>query len=164
MKIRLILILLILGIWSNPILSQKENIVLKTDLNGEVIFGSVENLITHIQNGESIRIGWQHDLNKDSIPDLEHWIDANFISILNGQVFNQIEPIYRQLPKMQIPQVQIIESTMKWTGVIGTNGKLISRYIIPEIESIEDENIYNSMKKQTAIKERTVSTIWAIKE
>lgn len=155
---------MILGIWTSPILGQSDNIVLKTNVNGEISFGSIESLITHIQNGKSIRVGWQHDLNKDSIPDLEHWIDADFISILNGHVFNQIKPIYRQLPKMQIPQVQIIESTMKWTGIIGTNGNLISRYIIPEIELIEDENIYNSMKKQTAIKVRTVSTIWAIKE
>jgi len=163
MKTRAIFILIIIAIWNHPTFSQN-NIVLKTDLNGKVTFGSVENLISHIQSGKSIKIGWQHDLNKDSIPDLEHWIDADFISILNGHVFNQIEPIYRQIPKMSIPQVQIMESSMKWTGIIGTNGKLISRYIIPELESIEDEAIYNSLKSRAEVKERTVSTIWAIKE
>lgn len=164
MKVHLILFIIIVGIFNNPIFGQSENIVLKTDINGEITFGSIESLIAHIQNGKSIRVGWQHDLDKDSMPDLEHWIDADFISVLNGHVFNQITPIYRQSPKMSIPQIQIIESSMMWTGVIGTNGLLMSRYIIPEMESIEDENIYNSMKKQTEIKERKVATIWAIKE
>ena len=84
MNTRLIVILATLWIWSNSVYCQNENIVLKTNLNGEVIFGSIENLITQIQNGKSVRVGWQHDLDKDSIPDLEHWIDAKFISILNG--------------------------------------------------------------------------------
>ena len=79
-------------------------------------------------------------------------------------VFNQIEPIYRQSPKMSIPQIQIIESNMMWTGIIGTNGKLLSRYVIPEIERIEDESIYKAMKKQSQIKERIVGTIWVVKE
>lgn len=144
-------------------IAQNENsILLKTDIEGKIVSGSIENLISEIQKGSKIRVAWQHDLNKDGIADLEHWIDADFLSILNGHVFNQIQPIYKQLPKADIPQVEIIESTMMWTGIIGTNGKLISRYIIPELLQIEDDNLYDAMVKQTAIKEKMVATVWAI--
>lgn len=144
-------------------IAQNENsILLKTDFEGNIESGSIENLISEIQKGSKIRVGWKIDLNKDGSADLEHWIDANFLSILNGHVFNQIEPIYKQLPKSNIPQVEIIESTMMWTGIIGTNGKLISRYIIPELLQIEDDNLYDAMAKQTAIKEKMVATVWAV--
>ncbi len=112
--------------------AQTSNIVLKTNFEGTIEAGSIDTLITKLQEGKSLRIGWQLDFNNDGESDLEHWIDADFISILNGHVFNQIKPIYRQVPKKEIPQVQILNATVQWTGIIGTNGKLISRYIIPD--------------------------------
>ena len=54
---------------------------------------AVHGLPIHTFEGESIRIGWQLDFNEDKIPDLEHWIDGKFLTIMNGLVFNQIEPI-----------------------------------------------------------------------
>ena len=80
---------------------------------------------------------------------MEHWIDASFISVLNGHVFNQIQPIYRQIPKQEIPQIQIINSNMQWAGIIGTNGKLISRYIIPDLHLIKEEAIRKKLEKRT---------------
>jgi len=109
-----------------------------------VIEGSIDRLINKIQEGYELRIGWQLDFDQDGQSDLEHWIDANFISILNGHVFNQIEPIYQQIPKKEIPQVQIVNSSMKC--------------------SIEDKNIREIFEKRAEIKERTVATIWVIKE
>ncbi len=148
----------------NTAIGQSNKVVLKTNFEGQVIEGSIDRLINKIHEGYELRIGWQLDFDQDGQSDLEHWIDANFISILNGHVFNQIEPIYQQIPKKEIPQVQIVNSSMKWTGVIGTNGKLISRYIIPNLYSIEDKNIREIFEKRAEIKERTVATIWVIKE
>lgn len=160
---RLILIIGIFAGMSNMLLAQTNNIVLKTNFDGEVVSGSIDSLISEIQKGKELRIGYQLDFDKDGKSDIEHWIDADFISILNGHVFNQIEPIYRQIPKKEIPQIQILSSEMQWTGIIGTNGKLISRYIIPNVDLIEDENVRSRMEKTTEVKERMVATIWTIK-
>ena len=141
--------------------AQDSNLLLKTNAKGEVTEGAIDDLIRAIQLGTKIRVGWSLDSNKDGKPDITHWIDANFLTILSGHVFNQIEPIYKQVPKTQIPQVNIIPSTMMWTGIIGTNGILQSRYIVPELLDIEDETVYKQMEKKTIISERMVATIWA---
>ena len=112
---------------------QESEILLKTNFDGKVMEDSIKTLIENIEKGESIRIGWQLDFNEDKIPDLEHWIDAKFLTIMSGHVFNQIEPIYAQAPMMEIPQVEIRDSPIQWTAIIGTNGKLKSRYIHPNI-------------------------------
>jgi len=142
--------------------SQDKTTVLKTDFKGQVSEGSIEKLIEEIQAGKSVRVGWQLDFDKDGIPDVEHWIDANFISILNGHVFNQIDAIHRQVPKKDIPQVELVNSTMMWMGIIGTNGKLIHRYILENFDDVEDEKILVMLEKQAEIKETMVATIWVV--
>jgi len=142
--------------------SQDKTTVLKTDFEGQVSEGSIEKLIEEIQAGKSVRVGWQLDFDKDGIPDVEHWIDANFISILNGHVFNQIDAIHRQVPKKDIPQVELVNSTMMWMGIIGTNGKLIHRYILENFDDVEDEKILVMLEKQAEIKETMVATIWVV--
>ena len=144
--------------------AQSNRIVLKTDATGKVTEGSIEDLIAKINEGYAVRVSWGFDLDKDGQTDLVHWIDADFISILNGHVFTQIEPIYRQAPKLEIPQIQISTSPVQWTGIIGTNGKLISRYIIPDIDRIEDQELRAMMEKRAAVKERMVATTWVVVE
>ena len=146
--------------------AQSSQIVLKTNFKGEVSYGSIDSLISKIKEGKAVRVGWQLDFDDDGVSDLEHWIDADFISILNGHVFNQISPIYRQIPNEEIPQIQIVSSTMQWTGIIGTNGKLINRYIMPDLDlqMIEDEKVQARMQKIVELKEWMVATIWAIKD
>ena len=155
-------ITLILILFSTVVFGQQSEILLKTDFDGKVIEGSLDALIEAVKSGESIRIGWQLDFNEDKVPDLEHWIDAKFLTIMNGHVFNQIDPIYAQAPMAEIPQVEISNSPLKWTAIIGTNGKLKSRYIFPEIEKVEDEDYRKNLKEMTQISERMVQTIWAI--
>ncbi len=140
--------------------SQDPQLLLKTDFEGKVIEGSIEALIAEIEKGSPIRVGWQLDFNGNKESDLEHWIDAEFLSVLNGHVFNQISPIYRQIPKAEIPQVEIVASPMMWTAIIGTNGKLLSRYIIPDLDSIEPEAKREALAKRTEVSERMVATIW----
>lgn len=142
---------------------QESEILLKTDFDGNVIEGSLKNLIENIQKGENIRVGWQMDFNDDKIPDLEHWIDAKFLTIMSGHVFNQIDPIYAQAPMMEIPQVEISDSPLQWTAIIGTNGKLKSRYIFPNIEKEQDEEERKYLQEITQISERMVQTIWVRK-
>jgi len=158
-------ILIVFGFLISSVLmnGQASEILLKTDFDGKVTEGSLKTLIENIEKGESIRIGWQLDFNEDKIPDLEHWIDAKFLTIMSGHVFNQIEPIYAQAPMMEIPQVEISDSPLQWTAVIGTNGKLKSRYIYPNIENEEDEEERKYLEEITQISERMVQTIWVRK-
>lgn len=148
----------------NSLIAQSNNIVLRTNFDGQIVEGSIDSLIRKISEGKELRIGWQLDFDNDGKSDIEHWINASFISILNGHVFNQIQPIYRQVPKKEKPQVEIINSNMKWTGIIGTNSKLISRYIIPDLHLIEDEAIRERFEKIAEIKERIVATVWVLKD
>ncbi|MEM9919671.1 MAG: hypothetical protein AAF990_16360 [Bacteroidota bacterium] len=147
----------------NALIAQTNKILLRTDFTGQVTEGAIDSLISEIKKGKEIRIGWQLDFDDDGHPDIEHWVDANFISILNGHVFNQITPIYRQIPKRALPQINITQSNTQWTGIIGTNGKLISRYIIPDLHLIKEEAVREKLEKRTKVKERLVATIWAIK-
>lgn len=151
-------------LWTISSYSQNENLLLSTDLEGNITEGSIGKLIQEIQKGSPLRVGWKMDFDKDSIPDIEHWIDAEFISILGGHVFNQIQPIYQQLPVSEIPQIEILESAMLWTGVIGTNGLLKHRFIYDADKSdISDEKVLNMIDRQTRIRERMVWTMWAKK-
>jgi len=145
---------------TNLSIGQNSNVLLKTNFEGKVVEGSIQNLIDNIRKGEKIRIGWGLDFNKDGKADLEHWIDANFLSILNGHVFNQIEPIYAQGPNMTLPQIEIGNSNMKWTAIVGTNGKLISRLIKPDLHKTTNEVQRKQMEMMVQINEEIVETIW----
>jgi len=92
---------------------------------------------------------------------LEHWVDAEFISILGGHVFTQIAPIFRQVPDWDGPQIKIIQSEMQWTALIGTNGKLLSRFIIPNIDQFPNMDVREQLAAQTEVTERMVWTTWA---
>ncbi|MEM1219418.1 MAG: hypothetical protein AAGH79_10915 [Bacteroidota bacterium] len=158
------LLILACSISVSSLVAQSNRFVLKTDADGQVIEGSVEGLIDKINAGYAVRVSWGFDMDKDGQIDLVHWVDAEFISILNGHVFTQIAPIYKQSPKLEIPQVQISTSSVQWTGIIGTNGKLVSRYIIPDIDRIEDQELRAMMEKRAAAKERMVATTWVVVE
>lgn len=142
--------------------AQSPRVVLKTDFAGQVSEGSVEELIEHIQDGKSVRVGWHLDRDDDQKSDLDHWTDAEFISVLNGQVFNQIGPIYRQIPVSDLPQVKLEHSSVQWSAIIGTNGKLIHRYILPDLHNIEDLQIRQILSQRAEIKEDTVATTWVV--
>jgi len=139
-----------------------QELAVKTDFNGAVVNGSIEKLIEAVRQGKEIRVGWSLDFNGDGAGNLEHFIDAKFLTILNGHVFNQIDPIYAQAPNEQIPQVEIGNSEMKWTAIIGTNGLLVSRFIIPNIESQKDENNKKQLELMSKINQEKVETSWFI--
>ena len=159
--------------------AQSYQIILSTDFDGKVISGSKEELILHIRDGKPIRVGWQLDFDGDKEPDLDHWVDAAFITVLNGEVFTQIDPIYAQGPNSEIPQVEIFSNNTKWTAVIGTNGKLLNRFIqedkdIPELVFDDSMNLSEEEKNEIIEKEEirkkamkevniwNVTTFWSV--
>ncbi len=135
--------------------AQVYDIVLATDFDGNVTNGSKATLIDYIREGKPIRVGWQLDFNGDKIPDFDHWVEASFITILDQEVFTQIDPIYAQGPNRKVPQVEIYPDNTRWTAVIGTNGKLLNRFIqddkdIPELV-FEDSMDLSEEEKQKII-------------
>jgi len=117
--------------------AQSYEIVLATDFDGEVSSGSKEALIKAIRSGQPVRVGYQLDFNQDKEPDFDHWIEATFITILGTEVFTQIDPIFAQGPNISIPQIEIFPGNTRWTAVIGTNGKLLNRYVLEALEPVE---------------------------
>jgi len=145
--------------------SQNENILLKTDFNAEITYGNVDDLIEAINRGASIRVGWSLDFDGDEKGDLTHWIDAEFLSIYKGQVFNQILPINRQYPQKDVAEIVLKNNSIEWTGMIGTNGVLQSRYIFNDnlLETTDDELLLEQLKKRSDVKQRIVATTWVVK-
>ena len=150
---------------------------METDFDGNVVKGQKEELIKYIQEGKSIRVGWQLDFDGDKKADLEHWVDATFITILGGEVFTQIDPIYAQGPNIDIPQVEIYSDQTKWTAVIGTNSKLLNRFIVGEspvgkikasTELSEEEKakqikaIEESFAEMQKVDKWDVATFWSV--
>ncbi len=164
-----ITLLLALFIISNAYAQENFNIVLATDFDGEVVQGSKLALIHEIRKGKPVRIGWQLDFNKDKKADFDHWADAEFITILDNEVFTQLRNINFQSPKLDVPQIDIIPANTMWTGIVGTNGLLKNRFVYPELkyETDEDGNpiMTNALEKELAKREvRTwkVATFWVV--
>jgi len=167
MKTFLVNLLLLSSI---SLFAQSYEIVVATDFDGKVVSGSIEKLITEIRKGQPVRLGWQLDFNQDKQADFDHWVDAEFITILGDHVFTQIETIFAQGPNMDVPQVEIFPSDTQWTAVIGTNGKLLNRFIMdvpPKIEAVDGAQLDEEMiKKQQAEMKKVqtwkVATFWAV--
>ena len=139
-------------------------IVVATNFDGQVVSGSIDDLIQEIRKGKAVRVGWQLDFNQDKKSDFDHWVPAEFITILNGHVFTQIPPIFAQGPNLDIPQVQIFSSPTQWTAVLGTNGKLLNRFItetptnFDELEEAKQKQIL----KMKAVDSWKVATFWSV--
>ena len=126
--------------------AQTYDIVLATDFDGNVTEGSKENLIKYIREGKPVRVGYQLDFDDDKVADFDHWVEATFITILKNEVFTQIDPIYMQGPDLDIPQILIYPSPTQWTAVLGTNGKLLNRFIL-------NEDLVAKLKADTSLEE-----------
>ena len=90
--------------------------VFQNDAEGNAIYGDKSNLIDAVRLGYPIRIGWGGRR-------VEHVADADFLTILNGEVFAQIKSIVGQAPSIQNDSVKIrFRLQNHWTKMAGTNG------------------------------------------
>ena len=165
----LVLVLVFISLYVHAY-SQHE-IVLSTDFGGEVLSGSKAELISEIRKGKSVRIGWQLDFDEDGKGDFDHWAPAEFITILDGEVFTQIRNINLQVPKIDIPQVDIIPVNTMWTAILGTNGELVNRFVFEDLEyefdkdgqPIVDEKMENELAQREVMSWK-VATFWAVEK
>ena len=90
--------------------------VFQNDEKGAVTFGDKEKLIEAVRLGCPVRIGWGGNR-------VEHVADAAFLTILEGEVFAQIDKIVGQAPRIEGDTVKIRFRTQNhWTKIAGTNG------------------------------------------
>ncbi|MBX2872698.1 MAG: hypothetical protein KTR30_11375 [Saprospiraceae bacterium] len=170
MKALLSLLLSLCFFYGNLKAQVDYEIVVATDFDGKVTQGSIEDLITEIRKGKPVRVGWQLDFDQDKQADFDHWVDAEFITILGQHVFTQIETIFIQGPNLATPQVEIFPSSDQWTAVIGTNSKLLNRFIFhkdPKLGGVDGQPIDSTTAVQQIadlkkVDTWMVATFWAV--
>ena len=133
--------------------AQSYEIVLASDFDGNVAEGSKEDLIRFIREGKPVRVGYQLDFDDDKVADFDHWVEATFITILKNEVFTQIDPIFMQGPNMDLPQIEIFPNPTQWTAVIGTNSKLLNRFILNDdpVAKLKADNSMSEAEKEKRI-------------
>lgn len=150
-------------------------IVYEANAEGQVVDGSLDELLDLVNSGNPLRVGWTI---KGALPDpkggaptpveFNHWADANFITILNGHVFSQVKPIFQQGPSFDTPPAVFLTSDLpnSWISIIGTTGVMQQKFIYDE-KSREamlafyesEEEFENQMKEMETLK---VATRWAV--
>lgn len=101
--------------------------VLELDRDGTPTSGSLEALIEGVRSGRTIRVGWRLPVR---FPDdeetrwLEHWADASFLTVWDGQVFAQLRDICEQgmLVGQEEPGFHLEPGAHGWVALIGTTG------------------------------------------
>ena len=99
------------------------------DENGERISGSKDKLLQLVHQGRPIRIQWPiRDV-------LFHYMDGNFITVMNGEVFAQTHGIIRQLPDRETRKRIALDASEQshWHAILATTGELRS------FQSVEGE-------------------------
>jgi len=147
--------------------AQTSKVVLKTDFDGAVTEGSIDELIKNIQEGATIRLGWQIDFNQDTITDIEHWVTAEFLTIMNGHVYNQVNTINQQSPMPD--NVGLTSVGNSWRAIISTKGIMQHLYDfkeLPKIGGMNGEEISEKQQKEIIdnllkMQEDKVATTWA---
>ena len=99
-----------------------------TGFDGEPTHGSKDALITAVNRGEPVRVGWALDFDDDGEGELVHWADAAFLSVWEGEVFTQVDAIHTQSPLRNSGDVQLRAPFVEWRGSLGTNGMIEGRY------------------------------------
>ncbi len=95
--------------------------VFVNNADGTTAYGDRQELVRAVRAGYSVRIGFGEK-------PIEHVADANFLTVVDGQVFKgevfaQIPTIVGQLPTVENDSFKIRFRTWNhWTKMVGTNG------------------------------------------
>ena len=101
-------------------------LVYENDAKGTTINGSLNALVSAVQNGETVRIYFR--MGRSSQPDfyVEHTAIAKYFTIMNspkGQfVTAQIDPIIGQVPDFDKGQV-LLKENLEWSLIASSNGQ-----------------------------------------
>ncbi len=89
------------------------------DAAGQTIYGDKQALIKAVSEARPIRIVW---------PLREHFIhvaDAGFLTVMNGEVFAQIDGIIRQIPDQKTRTSIALDAKdqSRWHAIVSTTGE-----------------------------------------
>ncbi|MEL7002028.1 MAG: hypothetical protein AAFN93_04740 [Bacteroidota bacterium] len=100
-------------------------LVYENDADGKTVTGDLEDLITSVRSGKSLKVYFK--MGRPSQPEVyvEHTALVKFTTVMNspeGQyVTGQIDPIVGQVPNFKKGQVQLKEN-LEWSMIASTNG------------------------------------------
>lgn len=110
----------------------------KNDKDGNKVFGNKDELISYIRKGHPVRIGWASRRRNDTTKTVEHLVDAEFITIANGdEVFAQIKPFLAQRPDLTSDTLSMTLLPVQSNWVLGTNGMINSLNINLSTDSVQ---------------------------
>jgi len=98
------------------------------EADGRVSAGSKQAVLEALRCGMPLRVGFGVDADGDGKPEISHWADAAFLTEFEGDVFAQLHDIQRQSPMRGRAAVAMPEGRQRWSGLLGTNGKLESHF------------------------------------
>ena len=98
-------------------------LVYRNGSDGTPLFGSKQDLLNAIRNGNPVKIGYGGQLRNDSTLTIEHVFEAHFFTILNDtDVYAQMLPIIGQTPLIEKDTTNIVFRETHWNILVGTNG------------------------------------------
>ena len=119
-------------------LSAQWKLVYEHDAEGNALSGSKEALIDAISAGAEVRIGWKMGSKEQYV---QHYAEGKFLSILNDEVFAQIEPILSQNPDFTNTAVTFRED-LKWSFIASTTGTNATFFYLYETGKAIDKQAY----------------------
>jgi len=92
------------------------------DKNGNAIAGDKQQLLNLIAEGRPVRIYWPIK-NR-----LDHYFDAGFLTVINGEAFAQVSSIVKQIPDFSENSRIALDAKAqsKWTAIMSTSGEFRS--------------------------------------
>jgi len=115
------LVCLLLAMFTHfHLLSQNSGwqLIYEHSAQGELIKGSKKDLIDAVRMGKEVRVGWKMGSSEQYV---EHFAEAQFLTIMNGEVFGQITPILSQKTNQQEKKIGFREG-LKWSFIASTTG------------------------------------------
>ncbi len=59
---------------------------------------------------------------------MQHWHDAPFVTVFEGEVFTQVPMIHRQSPRRGKRHIELSPDLQHWNASLGSNGLMVGRF------------------------------------
>ncbi|WP_445356064.1 hypothetical protein ACJJI5_09025 [Microbulbifer sp. EKSA008] len=102
--------------------------ILEVDFDGVVVAGSKKELSRVALSGVPMRVGWDLDFNGDKKSDLTHWSDAQFTTVMSGEVATKVQSVHRQIPRVNDTRIELSSEFGRWHGLLDSRGILLGRF------------------------------------
>lgn len=135
--------------------------LLSLDPEGKVVSGSKEAVRNAATRGDALRIGWRITFGKGEHDFVQHWADAAFVTVFEGETFAQISPIHAQSPLFDQAHVVLRDAPQEWRALLGTNGKLVGR-LSGDDSPVEETTIEQTWCLAGAAADRCTQPSWRV--